>query len=87
MTKNCQSTKYYESKMCSGKKCKESTNMQPVKTQMDAQLKKPAINSSNKKSIGLSKDKNCQAIKCENTDSKKVNLQGVLTKTIKKISI
>ena len=38
--------------------------MQPVKPQMDVQLKKPA-----KKSIGLSKDKNCQVTICENTDS------------------
>ena len=37
--KNCQPTEYYESKMCSDKKCQEkSANMQPVKPQMDVQL-------------------------------------------------
>ena len=35
------------------------TNMQPVKPEMDVQSKKPAMESSNKKSIGL--NKNCKA--------------------------
>ena len=49
--------------MCSDKKCQENTNRWPVNPQMDVQLKKPA-----KKSIGLSKEKNCQTKICENTD-------------------
>ena len=37
---------------------------------IDLQLKKPAMKSSDKKSIGLSKDKNCQDTICEYDDFK-----------------
>ena len=61
--KNCQATK------CSkkvGKRC-QTTNMCPVKSQMDVQLPKPAVLYHYRR---LSKDKNCQATICEYNDSK-----------------
>ena len=48
---------------------------------MDVQLKKPA-----KKSIGLSKDKNCQVTICENTDSNS-QVSGIWTRAVKKMKI
>ena len=73
--KNCLSTKYYKSKLCSDKKCQEISNVQmrpkkprshmwSVTNKIDMWLKKPAIKSSNKKLIGLASDKNCQASIC-----------------------
>ena len=53
-------------KNCQTEKC----DMWPVKPQMDVQLKKLALKSSNKKLIGVSKDKNCQAKICEYDDFK-----------------
>ena len=38
-----QSIEYYESKICSDKKCQEHINMQPVMPEMDMQLLEPAI--------------------------------------------
>ena len=72
--KNCQinrrplkSNKYADKKSQVDKKYQIS-NMQPVKPQMDVQSKKPAMEPSNKKSIGL--NKNCKDTICENIDPK-----------------
>ena len=58
---------------CSDKKCQEKIDIWPVKPQMNVQSEKPAMKSSNKKSIGL--NKNCKATvsskkqrKCEYDD-------------------
>ena len=61
--KNYQSTKYFESKIYSDKKCQEkSANTWPVEPQMDMWPKEPAIQSSfKKKYVPLSKDNNCKS--------------------------
>ena len=56
---NVTCTRKNKNKNCQAEKC----DMQAVKFQMDMWLKQPAIKSSNKKLIGLSKDKNCQSMK------------------------
>ena len=71
--KHCQINRtQLKSKMCSNKNCQENENIDvwPVKMQMDVWSKKPTIKSSNKKLIGLAKEKKCQATACENNDSK-----------------
>ena len=66
--KNRQSKKYYGS-MCTGMKCQatKTSNMWPVKPQMDMQVHKPAVIYQYRR---LSKDRNCQATICEYNDSK-----------------
>ena len=67
--KNCQSIKNVKSNEldsqftlmhCSAKNCQENDFMWSVKIQMDVQLKKPAMKSSNKTFVSAN-DKNCQA--------------------------
>ena len=72
--KKCQANKYYKEI----DKNSQTSVMQPLKPQMDVQLKKPAKKSSNKKLIGL--NKNCKATihckkqkKCEYKDLKLIN--------------
>ena len=74
---SCKSTRIYRRSVCSDKNCQENENidMQPVKPQMNVQLKKPAMKSSNKKLI--ESNKNCEATisckkqkECEYDDSK-----------------
>ena len=90
--KKCQSTKYY-GKMCSDKTCQENINIWPVKPQMDVRLMNPPMKSSSKKLIRSAKDKNCQATisnkKKRNIHmtTLKVNLQDILTRTVKKRKI
>ena len=56
--KKCQATKYYKKV---DKNC-QTTNLQPVKTQMDMWSKEPAMQSSfKKKHVPLCSDKNCQS--------------------------